>query len=196
MTFFVGKDLSLILASSMCYTKFFLCLVMYCVCMANAHGQTYYLKAGVNFSSLDYNVNGVTVSSSSLTDFHLGAAVATEVANKLVFQFGVSYSRLATTPSVTSGFAQLSAVIKYHPVKSFDFFIGPYGALQISKGDSPRGDYGIIPGVEYFFTNNVGIGASYLFSLPEADVTKGKMRAFQFSFIFRFNSLQLKNAGY
>jgi Putative MetA-pathway of phenol degradation len=176
--------------------KLLIAAILCLVSVSATFSQTYYIKAGVNFSSLDYSVNGVTISSNSLTDFHLGAAVATEVANKLVFQFGASYSRLATEPFATSGFAQLSAVIKYHPLKSFDFFVGPYAALQITKGDSPAGDYGITPGVEYFFNNNLGIGASYLFGLAEATATKGKIRAFQISLFFRFNSLQLKNAGY
>ncbi|NOS91537.1 MAG: hypothetical protein HOP30_06420 [Cyclobacteriaceae bacterium] len=160
--------------------------------MSSGFAQTIYLKGGVNVSSLDYP-SGVTVSSSSQTDFHFGVGVATEIANKLVFQFGAGYSRLAINPVSTSGFLLGSAVFKYHPIKEFNFHIGPYGGILISKDPSPGSIYGITPGVEYYFANNIGVGISYLYGLGES---AAKTRAFQFSFIYRFNSLQLKNAGY
>ncbi len=155
--------------------------------------QTIYLKGGVNISSLDYSSGGGSLSSSSQTDFHFGVGVATEIANKLVFQFGASYSRLAINSVSTSGFLLGSAVFKYHPVKEFNFNIGSYGGIQISKDPSPGSNYGITPGIEYYFANNMGVGISYLYGLGEST---DQTRAFQFSFIYRFNSKQLKNAGY
>ncbi len=154
------------------------------------YAQTIYLKGGASVSSLDYRVNGVKVSTSSQTDFHLGVGVATEIASKLVFQFGAAYSGLATVPNSTSGFLIGSAVVKYHPLKEFNLYVGPYGALPISKEFGLGSDYGFTPGIEYFFTNNLGVGISYLYGIGT------NTRALQFSFIYRFKSLQLKNAGY
>ncbi len=168
-------------------------LPLFIFVMSSGFAQTIYLKGGVNVSSLDYTSNGGSLSGSSQTDFHFGVGVATEIANKLVFQFGAGYSRLAINPVSTSGFLLGSAVFKYHPVKEFNFHLGPYGGILISNDPSPASDYGITPGVEYYFANNIGVGISYLYGLGES---AAKTRAFQFSLIYRFNSLQLKNAGY
>lgn len=155
--------------------------------------QTLFIKGGVNISSLAFPSSQVSIPNTTQTDFHLGLGVATELANKLVFQFSAGYSRLAVNPISTSGFLQGTAVLKYHPNKEFNFHLGPYAGVPISIDSGLGVDYGLIPGIEYYFTKNIGMGVSYLYGLGESEV---KTRAFQFSLIFRFKSLQLKNAGY
>jgi hypothetical protein len=161
-----------------------------------SHAQTIYIRAGVNLASLNYKFNGASLSTDNVTGIHIGAAIATQISSKMVFQYGLSYSELLGDISTKKGFVQASTILKYHPIKDFNLSLGVYGGLKLANDPLYSTDFGLIPGMEFFFDKNVGLSASYLLGFDEVSIFNAKTRAIQAGLIFRINSRQLKNAGY
>jgi hypothetical protein len=158
--------------------------------------QTIYIRTGVNLASLDYKLNGASLSTGNFTGFFGGVGIATQISSKFVFQYGLSYSELLGNIATKTGFIQASTIMKYHPIKDFNIFIGAYGGIKLANDPLYSTDVGLTSGVEFFFDKNLGLSANYLFGIDDVSLYSAKTRAIQLGLIFRINSRKLKNVGY
>ncbi|HEU5291645.1 MAG TPA: hypothetical protein VFU05_13440 [Cyclobacteriaceae bacterium] len=158
--------------------------------------QTGGLRGGLNFSR-------------SITGIHLGGFVNLGHSEKFSNQFEASFSQFGTKqtddPDLPEklNYFKIASAFKFYPRKDVNVHIGPEFGIPLNSTDESNDffrlfDFGLIVGLEGYFTKEVGVGLRYYAGLHNFgdDDSKNFNSAIQLSFIYLFKSKQLETWGH
>jgi opacity protein-like surface antigen len=157
-----------------------------------ANAQQFGVKAGLNFSNINVNSQGISASADGRTSFYVGGLVDFTISDKLHIQPEVLYSAEGSKNSDIS-FVNIPVMVKYYFTEEFNLQAGPQiGFVADAEGGTEgleTANFGFGFGAAYELEGGLFIDARYTLGISDiakADAYEVDTKSFQVGLGYRF----------